>query len=367
MTAPGLTVACLTPPGSAAVATLAVAGPDAWTVCRDLFTPRKGELPPTPDTPGRFWLGRLGTDLKDECVLTLKQGGPEPLVEVHCHGGRQVLDLLLGLFGSRGAAVCSWEDWLRRTEPSPLLAEAAVALAGAPTARTAAILLDQYHGAFENALAAVRSADPKAVRVLDELARHGPLGRHLTAPWRVVIAGAPNVGKSSLVNALAGFQRSVVSETPGTTRDVVGTRLAIDGWPVELIDTAGLRPDSEGIEEEGIRRAALAARSADLCLWVVDASAAPAWPDQPGALLVVNKTDLPPAWDLASVPEALRLSAKTGAGLPELCDALSRRLVPQPPAHGAAVPFTPEWCDRVEQAHQHAVAGDLAAARALLG
>jgi tRNA modification GTPase len=67
------------------------------------------------------------------------------------------------------------------------------------------------------------------------------LGRHLTRPWRVVVAGAPNVGKSSLINALAGFTRTVVTAVPGTTRDVVATAAAIDGWPVELIDTAGLR------------------------------------------------------------------------------------------------------------------------------
>jgi tRNA modification GTPase len=184
----------------------------------------------------------------------------------------------------------------------------------------------------------------------------------------VVVAGPPNVGKSSLVNALAGFQRSVVAETPGTTRDVVGTLLAIDGWPIELIDTAGLRGDTEGVEEEGVRRAVLAARSADLCLWVADASAAPpASPPTPGALLVVNKIDLPAGWDLDSLPGALRVSAKTGAGLAELCDALSRRLVPAVPAPGAAVPFTPEWCDRIEQAALHVAAGDVPRAKACLG
>src|SRR5207244_11945531 len=97
--------------------------------------------------------------------------------------------------------------------------------------------------AVDAARAALRRGDAmEAGRLLDELARYAGVGRHLTAPWRVAVAGAPNVGKSSLVNALAGYQRSVVAPTPGTTRDVVTALLAIDGWPVELADTAGLRP-----------------------------------------------------------------------------------------------------------------------------
>ena len=83
----------------------------------------------------------------------------------------------------------------------------------------------------------------------------------------MVVAGAPNVGKSSLVNALAGFQRSVVSEIAGTTRDVVSVQLAFDGWPVELTDTAGLR-EAEGLEAEGVARANRALAEADLVLWV---------------------------------------------------------------------------------------------------
>ena len=105
------------------------------------------------------------------------------------------------------------------------------------------------------------------------LARYAPLGRRLTAPWRVVVAGPPNVGKSSLVNALAGYQRSIVAPTPGTTRDVVTTRLAIDGWPVELADTAGVREATDALETQGVRLAREATAAADLCLWVLDASA----------------------------------------------------------------------------------------------
>jgi tRNA modification GTPase len=366
--------ACLTPPGQGALATIGVVGPRAWDAVRPLFRRRAGgELPAAPE-PGRFWLGRLGEEVADEVVVAAKRAGPAPWVEVHCHGGREVVRYLLDLLGSRGARVCTWQDFLRLTEGDPLRAAAAVALAEAPTPRTAAVLLDQYHGAFAAALDAVTAAldrgdVPAAQTHLDALARYAGVGRHLTAPWRVAVAGAPNVGKSSLVNALAGYQRSVVAATPGTTRDVVTTRLAVGGWPVELADTAGLRAGAEELEAEGIRRARDAAASADLCLWVLDASAPPAWPDAAaGAVrLVVNKVDLPPAWDLVEARGAVRVSAQTGEGLAELCDALAGWLVPDPPPAGAAVPFTARLCDGVAEVQRRTAAGRASEAPALLG
>ncbi len=114
---------------------------------------------------------------------------------------------------SAAFASATAREFCRRTEPDPLRAAAAVALAEAPTVRTAAILLDQYHGALAAALDAVAAALDRgdigeASAGLDALVRYAPLGRRLTAPWRVAVAGPPNVGKSSLVNALAGYQRA---------------------------------------------------------------------------------------------------------------------------------------------------------------
>jgi tRNA modification GTPase len=358
-------LAWLTPPGTAAIATLALRGPRAWAVVRELFQPASGrplaEVPPDPEA-GRFWLGWLGEPgrgEKDQVVLAVKRGEPSPWVEVHCHGGRQVARLLEELFTARGVQTCSWQELERRTGADPGQADALAALAQAPTVRTASILLDQYHGAFARAVSEIaehwRHQDRDgAGRLLEELARYIPVGRHLTAPWRVAILGAPNVGKSSLANRLAGYQRSVVSPVPGTTRDVVSSLLAVDGWPLELVDTAGWRAGAEALEQQGIDLARAAATGADLCLWVLDAAAPPEWPEVelPGLHYVVNKIDLPPAWDLEQAAGAVRVSALTGAGLPELVQALASWLVPDPPPAGAAVPFTPGLCERIKEARR---------------
>jgi tRNA modification GTPase len=167
-----------------------------------------------------------------------------------------------------------------------------------------------------------------------------------------VVAGAPNVGKSSLVNALAGHQRCIVNASPGTTRDVISTALAIDGWPVELMDTAGLREGSGSLERQGIELARNTAQSADLCLWILDASTSPLWPDfeARGMQVIINKVDLQATWDLSLAADAIRVSATTGSGLDSLCQSLSRWLVPNPPTPGTAVPFTAALCDQVEDA-----------------
>jgi tRNA modification GTPase len=140
----------------------------------------------------------------------------------------------------------------------------------------------------------------------------------------VVIAGAPNVGKSSLMNALAGFTRSIVDPTPGTTRDIVSLRVAIDGWPIELTDTAGMRLAASEPEQQGIKRTKDALYDADMRIWLLDGSADPIFPDDMnGWHFVINKMDLPPAWDWQRVPSAPRISAKTGSGLSELCEMIS--------------------------------------------
>lgn len=351
-------VACLTPPGRSALATLAVRGPRAWGALQPLFRLRDGSALPDQPRTGRFWLGRLGTDVADEVVLAVKQTQP-PWIELHTHGGREVVRFLLDLLQAHGLVVCTWQELLHHTEGDSCRTQAAIALAEATTVRTASILLDQYHGAFDRAWAALgadldRGNLVEAAAALEVLHSRIALGRHLTQPWRVVVAGAPNVGKSSLVNALAGYQRSVVSATPGTTRDVVTTRIALDGFPIELADTAGLRTGGEHLEEQGMSRARETAAAADLCLWVLDASAPPVWPsvDAGAVRLVINKVDLPAAWSLDEARDAVRVSARTGEGVPALGAALVRWLVPEPPPPGAAVPCTSAQVERIEEARR---------------
>jgi tRNA modification GTPase len=364
--------ALLTPSGAGAIACLALYGPKAWEVARASFRPRSSAGSPLPTLPkvGPLWLGMLGESTADEVVITVKRAEPVPLVEVHCHGGREVVRLLLELLESRGVRQCTWLEFAHWITANALHAALSAGLANAVTVRTAAILLDQQQGALAEALQNTlghwkRPENEQAMKLLAQLHRFTDVGRHLITPWRVVVSGAPNVGKSSLVNALAGYERCIVTEIPGTTRDVVSTVIALDGWPVELADTAGLRQGGGGLEEEGMVLARSAATEADLCLWVLDASREPIWPEFSAERVhfVVNKIDLPAAWNLRTAAHAAQVSARTGEGLSDLCAAIVQRLVPETPEPGVAVPCTTAICDAVEEAWRLQGAGESERAR----
>jgi tRNA modification GTPase len=152
-------------------------------------------------------------------------------------------------------------------------------------------------------------------------------GERLRDGVRIVIAGPPNVGKSSLLNALAKRDVAIVSEEAGTTRDVLEVHLDLGGLPVTLTDTAGLRETESKVEAEGVRRALSRTEQADVVLWLVDA-AAPIW-ELPAALetrtaiCVLNKIDLEPG----ATPhrDCLQISAKTGQGLDQLIEDLEEQ------------------------------------------
>jgi tRNA modification GTPase len=363
VTDPSTFTACLSPAGAAAIATIGLQGPNAWRLLAPQLHLHARRAKPTPGQP---LLARFGRDEADQVVVTLDEPGGVERVTILCHGGIAVVRWVLSLLRERGAEEVSWAEWLRRTEPSWLKAEAAAALAQAPTLRTANVLLDQYHGAFERSILQVRSQLQtgdvlSAGNLLNELAQRINLGRHLTHPWKVVLAGAANVGKSTLLNAILGYQRAITAPTPGTTRDAVTALTAFDGWPVELIDTAGVREATDHLELAGIERTREVLQSADLVLWIVDCEQTPFLPPPEGlapcSLIAVNKIDLlqaKGALDLEGEGMApqLQVSALTGEGLPAVVAAVARRLVPDVPPPGTPVPFNGSICAWLLRAKQ---------------
>jgi tRNA modification GTPase len=165
----------------------------------------------------------------------------------------------------------------------------------------------------------------------------------------VVVAGDVNVGKSSLVNALAGHARSIVSAEPGTTRDVLETRVVLDGWEIDLVDTAGLRDEPAGpTEAAGIERARAAAAGADLVIlcrtgFSLSENSDRLKPVLHRPLLVLTKYDLVSS-EYASPADAIHTSALTGLGIDTLAAAIVQRLVPEehdePTLLAGPVPFT---------------------------
>ena len=371
----------LTPPGRGAITTVLVEGPGAVGLLERQFHANSGRLLSSYD-PDQLVLGRFGREPGEEVVVRCRS---DQSVELHCHGGHAAVAMIQEALVEQGGRIVAWQDWVAGHQQDRITAAAHVALAEARTERTAAILLDQYHGALRRALeeieAALRNRDtPTARERIETLLARAAVGRHLTRPWRVVLTGKANVGKSSLINALLGYTRAIVHPTPGTTRDVVSATTAVDGWPIELSDTAGLpapdaakegpgagpaektpsetagRQSDEVLQRAGIERARERLSGAELVVLVFDASRPwseadgaliEAWP---GGLVVHNKCDLPPSheWDIEKAPPngqggrpaGLSTSAVTGEGVEALGRAVAARLVPDPPPQGAAVPFT---------------------------
>lgn len=347
--------------GRGAVAVLRMSGPGSGPMLAALA----GGLP----KPRMASLRRLRNPGSQEVLdqaLVLWFPGPasysgEDSAELHLHGGPAVVAAVGMALATLGARPAAPGEFTRRAFLNGRMdltaAEGIADLIAAETEAQRRQALRQADGALATLTAewtgrltrllahqeaAIEFADDDLPTDLGEQARAGALalrreiethladggqGERLREGVVVAILGAPNAGKSSLLNMLAGREAAIVSARAGTTRDVVEVRLDLAGVPVTLADTAGLREAGDEIEQEGIRRARRRAGEADLVLAVFAADAPPdaetlAWV-KPGALVVANKIDLAPADEIIGGQVPLSISAKTGAGLEALRAALS--------------------------------------------
>jgi tRNA modification GTPase len=357
-------VAIATPIGPGGLGIVRLSGPSAHDIaCRLTGRPR-------PFQPRRATFTRIvepGSDGTgrplDQVVVTWFRAPAsftgDDVVEIGAHGSVVLLHRLVELAVSSGARLAEPGEFTLRAHLNGRLdlvqAEAVADLVDAVTPLQARAAMDQLEGTLTTAIGAIdarlfdlaarleasldfpdegfhfvtgdqAAGELAAVRAaLEALIRDGRAGRVVREGRLVVIAGRPNVGKSTLFNALVGAARAIVTALPGTTRDLLTERVDIGGVPVTLVDTAGLREADDAIEVEGVRRARDAQRVAALTVVVIDGSAPLADEDRaaaagPGARLVaVSKADLAPAWPRASLGErgagVVEVSALTGAGL----------------------------------------------------
>lgn len=292
----------------------------------------------------------------------------EDILELQGHGGPVVLDLLLKRIAQLGARLAGPGEFSRRAFLNDKLdlveAEAIADLIAADSAQAVHAALRSLQGEFSQRIhtlveavietrmhmeAAIDFPDEeldllqdrvlferlqRTEQLIEQLQRSAQQGSLLREGMTVVLAGKPNAGKSSLLNRLAGYDAAIVTEVPGTTRDVLRERIHIDGLPLHIIDTAGLRDTQDRIEAEGIRRARDEMTRAHRLLYVVDASEVERGTLQreltllPGNIpvtVVMNKIDLSghsPGLDEMTDPPRLYLSASSGAG----CDLLREHL-----------------------------------------
>jgi tRNA modification GTPase len=358
------TIAALaTAPGVGAIAVIRLAGPRAQDIARTLtgaeLQPRRAVLCAFRDAGG----GTLDRGLALLFAAPHSFTGDD-IVELHCHGGHAVSDALLAAAYSLGARPAEPGEFTLRAflndKIDLLQAEAIADLIASGSAHAARAAVRSLQGEFSAAVAELQQAlttlrvrieawldfpdeelpfdaAPQCsaeldgiVAALDSLRARAVSGRALRDGLTVAIAGAPNAGKSSLLNRLAGYDAAIVTEIPGTTRDALREHLTLDGLPVTVVDTAGLRETTDPIEREGVRRARLEVARADRLLWVADVreplqsalAAARAAASAGAALTIVaNKIDLAglaPRTTLHDATPVIYVSVLTGAGVEQL-------------------------------------------------
>ena len=361
------TASLITPIGRGAVATIMVRGAASlFDAVPPLFAAANGKsvaLQPV----NRVCFGRWGTDTAEtEDVVICRVS--EQTTEIHCHGGTAAAERIQRDLAERGVPAVDWEQQLAIDGASTVEIEIMRALTRSTTPRTAKILLEQQALLVPELRSLPELQADELKSRLDRLLHWSRFGLKLTEPWQVVLCGLPNVGKSSLINALLGYTRSIVFDQPRTTRDVLTAEAAFDGWPVELSDTAGLREQGDVIESIGVERARHRLENADLSIVVIDRSNAPEGEvlhlinANPDALLVANKCDLGDAWGQSLPGEAIVVSSLRGDGVETLASHIANRLVPIAPPAGTPLPVTQRQVDLLRDAREAVDRGDLTAA-----
>ena len=371
----------------AAIAVLRISGPDAGAAVSGLC-----RLPPPRQASVRRLRGENGAVLDQALVLWLPGPGTytgEDSAELHLHGGRAVIEAVAAVLVVRGLRPADPGEFTRRAflngRMDLLEAEAVHDLIAAETEAQRRQALRQMDGAlgaiyrdWADRLRGVLAYQEALIDFPDEdlppdvearlLATLGDIRREIAAHLDdrrrgeklrdglfFAITGAPNVGKSTLINALAGRDVAIVSPIPGTTRDVLETRIILGGVPVTLVDTAGLRETSDPIEAEGVRRARARLEDADLVLTLIEAKEAMSEPAPPG-LLILTKVDLAPEASGGDI----RISVVTGEGMATLRDRLSETARTMTESNGPPALTQARHRSALQDAAAHLEAAELA-------
>jgi tRNA modification GTPase len=351
--------AIATPPGRGGIGIVRISGALVAQIAQELL----GDVPAPRRAALRCFRDADGRTLDEGIALFFPAPASftgEDVLELHAHGGPVVMDMLLARTLQLGAKVAAPGEFSQRAFLNDKLdlaqAEAIADLIDSGSVEAARAALRSMRGEFSDAIRSLNEAvietrmhveaaidfpeeeidflaDATLVARLDNVlalcaqitanARQGAL---LREGMTVVIAGKPNAGKSSLLNRLAGYSVAIVTEIPGTTRDVLRERIHLDGMPLHVADTAGLRELADVVEAEGIRRARDAMTHADRILYIIDASCGrdegtiqhelSLLPANVPASIVINKIDLVqlPSRYEQSQPPRLHVSAATGEG-----------------------------------------------------
>jgi tRNA modification GTPase len=341
--------ALITPLGEGGIGTIALWGADAAEVLGSVFKGTRRQASSLP--PGALAHGAVYRDGKvvDEVIVARTAspygGASGPYFEVNCHGGVVAVRTVLACIERAGArivdqcALVSEDSERNALSASGIRARALGMLPAAPTRLAATMLLHQAAGALSAELESVarllaHDRDEAACDRIAALAATYPLGGALCRPPRTALIGPPNVGKSTLLNALLEEERVIVHHEPGTTRDVVVERVSVRGVPFDLMDSAGIRATADDVEQEAVARAGRLATECDVALVVCDASSdavggAENLPQTSArAILVLNKADLlegepaPEVEDAFADMPVVLLSAKLRENIEALEDAL---------------------------------------------